>query len=278
MNIQLEILSSTKLICGICCIVYALEKLLYKKPKHDLLSWDVLQLRHPIFIKIPIFDKLCSDNGIKIVTVFFLITSLISIITDLTFILIPCYFSIALSLLIFSARSAYGMDGSDQVIFIIATCLLLVYIHNTIIVRDIVFSFISLQLLFSYFISGYAKLTAKVWRNGEALVGIMGNDIYGNTYGYNLLSKNIRISRLLSWIVFCWEAFFFISIFCNQEVFISFIVIGVLFHLTNAIIMGLNTFFLAFISCYFPLIHSYLLLHGYAVFTLQVFDLQIFIK
>ncbi len=277
MSIQLEILSLTRLICGICSVVYALEKLLYKKLAHDLLSWEVLQLRHPIFVKMPIFNKLCDEKGIKIITIVFLISSITSIVTNIELILIFCYFMMAMCLLIFSARSAYGMDGSDQVIFIIATCLFFIYLHNTVIIRHITFTFITLQLLFSYFISGYAKLTAKVWRNGEALVGIMGNDIYGNENVYMLLSQNIRISQVLSWIVFGWEALFFICIFCNQHVFICFIMVGFLFHLTNAIVMGLNTFFLAFVACYFPLIHCYLLIHSDAVFSFQVFGYQVFI-
>jgi hypothetical protein len=176
---------------------------------------------------------------------------------DEQFFLIPSLILISLGLIIVFARSPYGMDGSDQVLFLLSISLLFIYINPTELIIKIAFTFISLQLFLSYFISGYGKLISEEWRNGQALIGIMGSEVYGNERLYCFLKSYNIISVVISWLIILFEILFFTSYFLNPNIFLLFLMAGILFHLSNAVFMGLNTFFLSFVTCYLPLIMCY---------------------
>jgi hypothetical protein len=255
--LYLDILALTRISCALCCLIYAAENLASGRKSHDLMNWEVLQLRHPLFVKLSFLKFICSERSIIRVNWVLLISSILLLFNLHPYFNCLLYFLSTLCLLAFAAKSSYGMDGSDQVMLLLNIVLLAIYIKDDAITRLISFSFISLQLLFSYFISGYGKLSASVWRNGEALTGIMGNTIYGNDMMYSLFRTSRPLAVVMSWTVFLWETLFFISIFCPSAIFVAVLLAGVAFHFTNAIVMGLNTFMIAFLACYFPLLYFY---------------------
>lgn len=258
MEIDFILLKLTRISFAICCFIYFLEATTSKTKWHDLMDWEVLQLRHPFFTRYFGTKNLQNTGFIKCTAWICVSCSLAVLLLDQQLLLIPSLLLILLGLIIFFTRSPYGMDGSDQVLFLLSVCLLFIYIKPTETIIKIAFTFISLQLVFSYFISGYGKLISKEWRNGQALIGVMGSEIYGNEMLYHFFKSSKLISIVVSWLIILFEIMFFTSFFLNPYVFISFLFAGILFHFSNAVFMGLNTFFLSFVTCYFPLILCYL--------------------
>jgi hypothetical protein len=157
---------------------------------------------------------------------------------------------ILLILLLLHFRNPYGGDGSDQMKVIVLVSLFIFYISPDLIVKQFAIFFICFQALLSYFTSGFAKLVSPVWRGGEAMRGIMNTMGYGNKVISRLLVKNAKLSKVICWSIIVFECIFPLLVFTGVNSAIIFIVIGIMFHLSIAIFMGLNNFFWSFVSTY----------------------------
>ena len=64
------------------------------------------------------------------------------------------------------------------------------------------------------------------------------------------LSAHPSLDRLLCWTVIGWEIAFPIVFVAPQPVLVAFLTAGVIFHVSCALLMGLNRFVWAFCGCY----------------------------
>lgn len=147
-------------------------------------------------------------------------------------------------------RSNYGYDGADQLAWIIFTGLAPVSIIATPTTQTIFLWFVALQVSLAYGVAGIAKATAKGWWNGSYLIEILGTQIYGRATIATLMRRNPLLSTLHSCFVILWECSFLFILFLPYPVVLVFIAAGVVFHLLNAYVMGLNTFVWSFIAAY----------------------------
>jgi hypothetical protein len=149
-------------------------------------------------------------------------------------------------------RSIYGHSGAQQMM--ICVCAALAFanaVPDGHVVQHMSLWFIALQSVLAYVTSGWAKLGSAVWRNGEGLVGIMRTSIYGHPGVYRLLAQRPWLARVASWSTFLFESSFFVVLVAGQvEVTLAFLAVAALFHLTVAVVMGLNLFLWAFVATY----------------------------
>jgi hypothetical protein len=160
------------------------------------------------------------------------------------------FYGVTLLSILFLMRSPYGHDGADQMLLIIFTALSLVALVDTHLTRTCLLWFLAFQGCLAYSVAGFAKLSARGWRDGSYLIAICGTSIYGNYKLARLFHKRPRLSVLVSRALICWECTFPIVLIAPPLVSYSLLAMGVVFHSINAYVMGLNIFFFAFLATY----------------------------
>lgn len=139
--------------------------------------------------------------------------------------------------------------GSDRMSLLILTCLCLVTISPTQYWREVAFGYLALQLVLSYFISGWVKLVNPEWRTGQALRDVFQFSIYPVSKSLRQFSNSPRLLFLMSWGVLVFELLFPFSLLSQTSLIIA-LSIAALFHFTNACLFGLNRFFWIWLAAY----------------------------
>ncbi len=149
------------------------------------------------------------------------------------------------------ARRQIGGSGAEQLTFIVlVTFGLVVLAGATESARRIGDVFIAAQVLLAYLVSGISKAASPVWRTGGAMAGILSTEGYGIPSVARFLSEHPFLDRLICSSVITWECAFPLVLIAPRPLMIVMFATGVLFHLSCAIVMGLNRFVWAFCGCY----------------------------
>lgn len=171
---------------------------------------------------------------------------------------------VAFSQLLLQFRFFVSCDGSDQMFLVVAipTCVglwaLSSGIDSFVYVSSI---YIAIQSFLSYFCSGVAKSVSPEWRNGEAINHVMGHVTYGNPIFYRLLQRYSYFPMAICWIIIVTQIFMpAFGVLPNG--IILFLIVGSVFHLGIAIIMGLNLFTFSFLAAYPHVALLNMLIHG----------------
>jgi hypothetical protein len=110
------------------------------------------------------------------------------------------------------------------------------------------------QLTLSYFIAGAVKLQNPDWRSGRALASFVGSGRYGTpAWLVRAISTGPR-PALAAWGVMAFEGGFPLAL-VSPAVAAALLALGVLFHLGNAAVFGLNRFLLAWLAAYPSLLY-----------------------
>lgn len=155
-------------------------------------------------------------------------------------------------------RCFYGLDGADQMSLFVVGALLAASLARGHDIRIACLWLIAAQACLAYFVSGTAKLLSSDWRRGYALLGVLTTRIYGNQRLYHFFLPRRRLAMAIAWMLMCWEAGFPLLLFGNSRLAILILCGGVLFHLSTALVMGLNTFFWAFVATFPALLYCVL--------------------
>jgi hypothetical protein len=220
---------------------------------YGLNSWDIIQLRWSSgLMHNKLFAHLFGPNGMKAILVvrILLVVSLQFLsIQSAPWMAVIC--ALAGSYLITNINTFYGSDGSDQmnniILVVLVTCTMS-FVDQA--VMSIGLFFIAAQACFSYFAAGVSKLVSPKWRDGTAVTDIFKTRTYGSQLVFNYLRGKKSLGYLLCWSVIVMEVSFPIVLFLPVHWGIFIIAWGVVFHLLNAAIMGLNSFLWAFLATY----------------------------
>lgn len=201
-----------------------------------------------IFSKILIFlNPLINEKT-------FYIVLLLRVLLSVLLIFFPHKFSfliffVFLLQLLFNIRSKLSLSGADQM----RTILLFGFSIMSLNAKDyynIGVLFIVIQMYVSYFFTGYNKLKSSSWNRGKGLILVMNNDLFGNRTIQKFLIDRGRVFN----IILCWGIILFqllFPLFASMQWSMYYIlIIGVIFHLSLAVISNLNDFFWIYISAY----------------------------
>jgi Vitamin K-dependent gamma-carboxylase len=159
--------------------------------------------------------------------------------------------------LLFSARQVFGDDGSDQMNSILAlTILLCAGPHSTPLILNAGLWFIAMQAVLSYFSAGVAKAISPIWRGGAAVQQIFDTASYGDRGVAVFLARHQFVGALMSWGVIAFEVTFPAGLLLPAPALEVVLVFGAMFHLLNAVIMGLNSFLWSFLATYPALVYA----------------------
>lgn len=149
------------------------------------------------------------------------------------------------------SRRQIGGSGAEQLTFIVlVTFGLVVLAGGSEAARRLGDAFIAAQVVLAYFAAGVAKAASPVWRTGNAMAGILSTEGFGAPGLGTLLAAHPEFDRLLCWSVMAWEMAFPIVLVAPKSIMVVLFSIGVVFHVSCAISMGLNRFVWAFCGCY----------------------------
>jgi len=158
---------------------------------------------------------------------------------------------LAVSGMFINYRNLIGGDGSDQMSLLIVIALIpAVFFPNDRLVQVLCAWFIALQSALSYLVAGIAKVASLQWRSGECLLPILRTTAYGHPGVALRLGTIEGIDRAISWATIVFEISFPLVLFAPVPMVVCVLVLGVAFHGMNALLMGLNCFFWAFVAAY----------------------------
>lgn len=106
--------------------------------------------------------------------------------------------------------------------------------------RQLGITYIGVHATFSYFIAGAIKLQTPDWRGGSGLPAFINSSLYSNQNLSALLSKK-SVSLGLSWLVMLFEITLPLALL-NGQILAYYFAGAMAFHITNALIFGLNRF------------------------------------
>lgn len=132
--------------------------------------------------------------------------------------------------------------GSDTMTVLVLLCLWLSHIAPTRYWQEIALGYLAVQLVISYFQSGWVKVVNPEWRSGRALQQVFALSAYPVSENVRCWAGRPQVLLAMSWSVMVFELFFPLVLF-NQTLLIVALGIAALFHLANACLFGLNRFF-----------------------------------
>jgi hypothetical protein len=113
--------------------------------------------------------------------------------------------------------------------------------------------FIGIQLLSSYFVSGWVKLRRAEWRGGQAMIIFLDAGVYGPLSEHSLFRRPM-VAKLCSWSFIIWEGLAPISLF-GLDVALAYVLVACVFHFLVFWFFGLNRFFWAWLAAMPSLIY-----------------------
>ena len=160
-----------------------------------------------------------------------------------------CVALVVLGLFILKRFQGPYNGGSDRMSLLILCCLCLVYFMPTLQWREYVFGYLALQLVLSYFVSGWVKIVNPEWRNGRALQDVFRFSAYPVSDFLRGWADWPRLLFVMSWSVMLFELLFPFTLLTQVTLIVG-LVIAAIFHLANAFLFGLNRFFWIWLAAY----------------------------
>jgi hypothetical protein len=143
--------------------------------------------------------------------------------------------------------------GSDRMGLLILCCVCLLHFMPSLRWQEYVFGYLAVQLVLSYFISGWVKIMNPEWRSGRALGDVFAFSAYPVSEGLRGLAERPRLLLAGSWAVMVFEVLFPLALVSQVSLIVA-LVVAAGFHLANACVFGLNRFFGIWLAAYPSLI------------------------
>lgn len=161
------------------------------------------------------------------------------------------------SLLVLHRYQGPYNGGSDRMGLLTLYCLSLAHWLPDRFLQDVALGYLALQVILSYVMAGFVKVTNPEWRSGQALEDVFRFSVYPVSAHLRGLADRPRLIFCASWAVMIFEVLFPISML-HTPTLIGALCLALGFHLANAVLFGLNRFVWAWIAAY----PSLLWLHG----------------
>ncbi|PCI04289.1 MAG: hypothetical protein COB78_08175 [Hyphomicrobiales bacterium] len=160
-----------------------------------------------------------------------------------------CLALVILALFILRRFQGPYNGGSDRMGLLVLCCLSLINFMPSSLWREYVFGYLAIQLVLSYFFSGWVKIKNPEWRNGQALRDVFQFSAYPVSEALRTWMNWPRLLVVMSWSVILFELLFPLSLMTPTTLIIG-LVIASTFHLANACLFGFNRFFWIWMAAY----------------------------
>lgn len=137
--------------------------------------------------------------------------------------------------------------GSDKMVLLALSCLMVARMGPAL--AELALSYLAIQLMLSYAVSGFVKVKRRDWLSGDALREVFLYSVYPTNRTLRRLGQNPGLMRAGSWAVIAVELAFPLTLLAPWALILM-LCVTTLFHLANAVFFGLNRFFWAWIAVY----------------------------
>jgi hypothetical protein len=224
-------------------------------------AWGIARLRLSRRFPSPsraVLDKILDLPGLRVLLIFRLALigalMLVPIASSAFSVII---WSLVVQNLAFTWRRVMGDDGSDQMsAVILLTAAICVGPQSSPQLLKIGLWYLTAQCCLAYTAAGLAKLVSPVWRRSQAIPAILSTQSYGLPTISRFLESRRPLSLILTWTVIIAESTFLLVLVIPWPWNLVFLIWGVAFHLSTAIIMGLNSFLWTFLATYPAVIYT----------------------
>ena len=144
-------------------------------------------------------------------------------------------------------RHYFSFDGADQMVFVVLVAATLGTICRS--QRSAVF-FLAGEVTLAYLVAGLYKVSSPYWKRGRALLLITQTRLFGHEKVAAILQAHPVFATATQFILVFWESSFVVSLIAPPKILTMFLIAGIVFHISCAWIMGLNTFPWAFVASY----------------------------
>jgi hypothetical protein len=217
---------------------------------YGLFSWDLLQGTYYGLPRSKLINAIFSKRGFALLNIgrLFLLGYCFCTVGNLSGLVV---WALLICNLLIYYRTIVTINGADQMNSIIVVLLVLAVCLKDTRLKEVIILFLAAHLILCYFTSGLLKVLEANWRRGDALRGILQT----RTYSIPVVSKRAASAsggfmKALSLCTIIWELSFLYTPFMNFYVLLAFLITGVVFHLFNAVVMGLNSFLFTFLGLY----------------------------
>lgn len=160
-----------------------------------------------------------------------------------------CLALVILGLFILNRFQGPYNGGSDRMGLLVLCCLTLAHFMPTAQLQEYAFGYLALQLLLSYFISGYVKIVNPEWRSGRALQDVFCFSAYPVSETVRGWADRPLLLCLMSWAVMIFELLFPFAVITQASLLMG-LLMAMIFHFANACLFGLNRFFWIWLAAY----------------------------
>ncbi len=143
-----------------------------------------------------------------------------------------------------------GGDGAEGILSATLGGVAIGLLSGTPAVASAAVAFIAMQAVLAYSVAGWYKAFSFPWRSGEALPGILALRVVGNHRVRAFLARHRTLAKRIAWATIVWECASPVVLLAPAWMAAGWLIVGLLFHLMCARIMGLNTFLWSFVSTY----------------------------
>ncbi|HEX7254174.1 MAG TPA: hypothetical protein VF376_14945 [Thermoanaerobaculia bacterium] len=255
-----EALSAAARLAALTVLISSLEYLANPRVLRDdgLMNWSVGRLRVMTFSagwSSSFFDALLRYPNVLVLLVLRVVLASVALIAPISWALAPTVLlGLFLSLFLSNARSNYGHDGADQLAGFVILGIGLSGLVPTVLSRTACLLFFAFQGCLAYATAGWCKFPVAGWRDGTYLAAVLTTEIYGKPPLGRYLSAHPTLAKLASRSVLTWECTFPLVLVLPHSIAFGLLALGVVFHVLNAFVMGLNCFLWSFLAVYPPLV------------------------
>jgi hypothetical protein len=115
--------------------------------------------------------------------------------------------------------------------------------------REYVLAYLALQLVLSYFKSGWAKAIHRDWRTGQALRDVFVFSAYPVSQAVRARFRDSRLVAPMAWAVVGFELAFPLALL-RFEWLVAALAVAAAFHVANFLLFGFNRFVWVWVAGY----------------------------
>lgn len=131
--------------------------------------------------------------------------------------------------------------GSDLMSLLIIVSLCLVRWLPSAQWQEYAFGYLALQVIFSYFKSGWAKVVHRDWRTGRALQDVFAFSVYPVSEATRARLARPRLLCAMAWAVILFELLFPLALVSRATLAVG-LAVALSFHVANFVLFGFNRF------------------------------------
>lgn len=236
-------------------IVTSLEYLCMRKEfaSGGVYPWPVLRLSMPPR-PAPIHRLremlFCERGVVMLLTVRLLLASMLLVLSWIESVARLAVVALSAVLLLFNVRLPWGMEGADDIAVHVSLGLAAFAVTRWFDAPSLGLYYIAAYAGLAYVTAGVTKLAEPTWRDGVALEWVVNLQAFGARWAMDLLAPRPRLRCALSWLVMLAEVCAPLALLLPARGIAIALAAGLVFHVTLAVCMGLNTFVWAFLATY----------------------------